>query len=594
MLCRIDKRHIDQMQRILTLLSFSRRPLLLEEFADAYAIDPQSGHLDLDRRLLDIADIENSYPGLVQIVHSVDNEDEQILEGLTICIAHSSLQKYFISDKIRESEAVHFSLQGEAAQKVMTQICVAYLLQLKQHADKVSQGMVEGSPLAHYAAESWFHHYQQIEHVDPHLSEQILALFQDHGIFESWVSLHDIDRLWESKSSCQPYPAGSLSPIYCASYLGLDWVLEKLLNEPGGNEVCAVSSVHGCGGRLGNALQAAAWKGHDDIVKALHDRGVDVNISGEMCGMLMLKYTSSDGTTCGGWCGNALQAASRNGHQGVVQILLYCGADVNAAGGEYETALHAASANGHVTVVQMLLDWGADIHAYDDVLGDPLQVASLRSHKEVVQTLLSRGAQLKNEGGQEGNALEAASRTGNEEMVQLLLDNGADVNAYSGGYCNALSNAAFRGHQRIVEILLDHGADPNAGPFRILGSPLIWAAHRGNERIVQLLLNRGADIAAPGSSRGNALQAASMKGNEGVVRLLLEHGADVNARSGDDKTTALQFASRTGHKSVVLALLDSGADVNAPGGQFGTPAEVALKQGHMDIVQILRAAGSKS
>lgn len=594
MLCRIDKDHVDQMQRILTLLCFSRRPLLLEEFADAYAIDPQSGHLDLDRRLLDIADIEKSYPGVVRIIHSRDNGDEENREASTICVAHSSLKKYLASNRILESKAAHFALQNGASQEIMAQICVAYLLQLGKHSDKVKQGMVDGFPFAHYAAKYWLYHCQHTEHVDLHNSEQIMELFKDQGVFESWTSLHDIDRLWESKSSCQPYPAGPLSPIYCASYLGLNWILKKLLNEPGGNKVSAVSPVHGYGGRLGNALQAAAWKGHECIVKVLLDRGVDVNISGDMCGMLMLKYTSSDGTTCGGWCGNALQAASRNGHQGVVQILLDRGADVNAVGGEYETALHAASAHGHVTVVQMLLDWGADINAYDGVFGDPLEVACLRSKKEVVQMLLSRDAQLEDEGGQYGNALEATSRTGNEEMVQLLLDNGADVNAYSGGYCNALSNAAIRGHQRIVEILLDHGADPNAGPFRILGSPLIWAAHGGNEKVVQMLLSRGANVAAPGSSRGNALQAASMKGNEGVVRLLLEHGADVNTRSGDSNTTALQFASRRGHKSVVLALLDSGADVNAPGGQFGTPAEVALKQGYTDIVQILRTAGSKS
>ena len=90
MLCKIYKSHIAQMQRILTLLCFSRRPLLLEEFADAYAIDPQRGHLDLDRRLLDIADIENIYPGLVRIIHYRDNGVEE-REGLSICIAHPSL-----------------------------------------------------------------------------------------------------------------------------------------------------------------------------------------------------------------------------------------------------------------------------------------------------------------------------------------------------------------------------------------------------------------------------------------------------------------------------------------------------------------------
>jgi hypothetical protein len=41
--------------------------------------------------------------------------------------------------------------------------------------------------------------------------------------------------------------------------------------------------------------------------------------------------------------GNALPAASRGGHDKVVQMLLDAGADVNAQGGEYSNALQAAS-----------------------------------------------------------------------------------------------------------------------------------------------------------------------------------------------------------------------------------------------------------
>jgi ankyrin repeat protein len=43
----------------------------------------------------------------------------------------------------------------------------------------------------------------------------------------------------------------------------------------------------------------------------------------------------------------------------VVQILIDAGADVNAQGGEYGNALQAASAEGHDKVVQMLMNAGA-------------------------------------------------------------------------------------------------------------------------------------------------------------------------------------------------------------------------------------------
>jgi Ankyrin repeats (3 copies) len=57
--------------------------------------------------------------------------------------------------------------------------------------------------------------------------------------------------------------------------------------------------------------------------------------------------------------GNALHAASSNGHRQVVEMLLAKGADVNAQGGHFGNALHAASSNGHHQVVEMLLAKGA-------------------------------------------------------------------------------------------------------------------------------------------------------------------------------------------------------------------------------------------
>jgi ankyrin repeat protein len=42
-----------------------------------------------------------------------------------------------------------------------------------------------------------------------------------------------------------------------------------------------------------------------------------------------------------------------------VTMLLNKGADVNAQGGHYGNALHAASEEGHKAVVKMLVAWGA-------------------------------------------------------------------------------------------------------------------------------------------------------------------------------------------------------------------------------------------
>ncbi len=75
-----------------------------------------------------------------------------------------------------------------------------------------------------------------------------------------------------------------------------------------------------------NALQAASVEGYEKVVQMLIDAGADVNAQG-------------------GEYGNALQAAD----------------DVNTQGGLYSNALQAALARGHEKVVQMLIDAGADL-----------------------------------------------------------------------------------------------------------------------------------------------------------------------------------------------------------------------------------------
>ncbi|OQE35308.1 hypothetical protein PENNAL_c0829G01393, partial [Penicillium nalgiovense] len=144
------------------------------------------------------------------------------------------------------------------------------------------------------------------------------------------------------------------------------------------------------GGVFGNALQAASFEGHQGIVTLLLEKGADVNARG-------------------GHCGNALQAASLEGHQGIVILLLDKGADIHAQGGVFGNALQAASLEGHQGIVILLLDKGADIHAQGgeygnalaashgghqgigDECGDPLQVASLAGLYEPAKMLQRRG-----------------------------------------------------------------------------------------------------------------------------------------------------------------------------------------------------------
>ena len=121
-----------------------------------------------------------------------------------------------------------------------------------------------------------------------------------------------------------------------------------------------------------------------------------------------------------------MQAASIQGHNKIVQILLERGADVNAQGGEYGNALQAALVKGHdQAVVKMLLEHGADVNAQGGFHGNALQAASARGRDRIVQTLLEHGADVNAQGGFHGNALQAALAKGHDQVVQILLKHGA-------------------------------------------------------------------------------------------------------------------------------------------------------------------------
>jgi hypothetical protein len=74
-------------------------------------------------------------------------------------------------------------------------------------------------------------------------------------------------------------------------------------------------------------LQAALHCGHIDIVQLLL-KGADENVQG-------------------GRCNNALKAASFKGHAEIVKLLVERGANVNGQGGPYTSALSAAAEGGH-------------------------------------------------------------------------------------------------------------------------------------------------------------------------------------------------------------------------------------------------------
>jgi len=118
----------------------------------------------------------------------------------------------------------------------------------------------------------------------------------------NWIRLYDADKPWEGPDLERN--SSSICPrLYYASKAGLYKPVQILLDKG--------AEVNAQGGYYGNALQAALYRGYDQVVQILLDNGAEVNAQGENQS-------------------NALKAASGGGYDQVVQILLDNGAEVNA------------------------------------------------------------------------------------------------------------------------------------------------------------------------------------------------------------------------------------------------------------------------
>jgi ankyrin repeat protein len=232
----------------------------------------------------------------------------------------------------------------------------------------------------------------------------------------------------------------------------------------------------------------------------------------------------------------------------------------------------------------------------------PLSYASFYGFYDIAKHLAIEQPEHVNVNDRLMSPLAAALYGKQFQVAELLHKLGANVNVRSNREWTLLHLASHGGLVDTTRWLLNHGADADA-QMEFGWTALHLATANRQLKLVQMLLEHNADIHAQNGLGEVALHRAACHHQShpeiSILQLLLDHGAEVNARDNEGSTPLHHSSFRRpvdiftskGSVEVTRLLLEHGASMDAENNRGETPFQVALEEGHHEVVEFLWGLG---
>ncbi|KAL3458362.1 ankyrin repeat-containing domain protein [Aspergillus heterothallicus] len=591
-----DLRHIytldeDEKNRAINILRwvlFAARPLTVRELVEALILN---GDMDEDESYPEdelpdnwkVNFVDEDYVNdvlrqpLGSLIALRSRGENEPLSAYTVHFVHYSVKEYLLrpnASGVSLAQEICFP-NKRSENDLLARLCLQYLCYDVFGSEEVSaRDEMKTYPFFRYAARTWYHHALSEGGISPDLVSCARRLLDPETFnWVLWSRTFEIEEGGEqaveeeATSDTESDEESSDEDSDNESSSPTDDTDETDHGQFGTEEDDDTTTVQ----TARSPIYYASLLGLLDVVKRLHEDGVDINV-------------------VGGLFGTPLQAAIVKGHTPIVRYLVENDADLTTKAGMYTYAICAGAWAGDFEVVQLLIDHGADLEPGGPA-GQRRPVHLATYHPDILRVLIDRGVDLNAPDSQGSLPLHWATIYGHLGCAQLLIEAGVDVNSQASSDSTACLLAVQYNHGEMLAFLLSQGADPNIADSEGR-TPLFCAAGDGKEEMVLALLSHGAVIECETDKGFTPLIAASLyPGHPRVVKHLLEHGADTD-HSESDGWTALHFSSRLANTEIMSLLLEHGADVEAENTSAMTPILQAGTSGSTEALELLLGHGA--